>query len=416
MLLLAIGSRGDVQPLAVLGGALRRQGVDARVVALRDYAELVAREGAGFVGVDATIDDALAATRTAGGRLASGSPAGQAWLLHRWTAAIAPRVADAVLGARRDSDAVVTGVLGRDVATALAEASGHRVATVVFTGQVPTLQPDSYYFQRWFAPWQPYNRWGAALNWRLSTTVGAALGAEVRRRLGLRQPSARHATRDADRHPTIVAASPTLVPPAPDWPASVHQTGYLAPPERPFAPDAALAAFLAEEAPTFVGFGSLTGSAGHDSLEVLDAAAAASGRRLLTPALPGMTPGPVGERLFAVGPLPHAWLFPRCAAVVHHGGAGSTQEGLRAGVPSAAVPFGVDQPYHAWRLWRLGVGPAPVPIRRLESGTLARLLRDLTEGPDAAAYRARAAELGARVRAEDGVGRTVALLGRLGLA
>ena len=417
MLLLALGSRGDVQPMAALGGALARRGVDARVVALRDYAGLVGEEGAGFVPVDASLADAIDATRTPLGRLATGSAAGQGWLLRRWCGQLAEPVADAVLGAARPGEAVLAGVLARDVATALAEASGgRRVATVVFTGQVPTQQADSHFFRHWFGRSSSWNRWGTHLNWRVSTNLGSALGLEVRRRLGLPAVSGRVATASGDRHPTIVAASPTLVPPASDWPRGVHQTGYLAPRDLPFEPDADLAAFLAGDPPAYVGFGSLTGSSGHASLDVVAEAARRSGRRVVTPVLPGGRPGRVGDHLHAVGPVPFAWLFPRCAAVVHHGGAGTTQEGLRAGVPSAAVPFGVDQPYHAWRLARLGVGPEPVPIRRLGAASLAGLLSLLTEGTASAGFRVRAAELGAAVRAEDGVGRTVALLDRLGLA
>lgn len=99
------------------------------------------------------------------------------------------------------------------------------------------------------------------------------------------------------------------------------------------------------------------------------------------------------------------------AGIVHHGGAGTTYAALRAGVPSVAVPFGVDQPYHAERIHALGVGPRPLPVQRLSAARLAGLLLRLTEGP----YAARAAEMGRLARAEDGLGESVALFDRLGM-
>lgn len=103
------------------------------------------------------------------------------------------------------------------------------------------------------------------------------------------------------------------------------------------------------------------------------------------------------------------------AGVVHHGGAGSSQTGLRAGRPSVAVPFGVDQPYHAARLAALGVGPEPVPFPRLDAPRLTRLIGDLVGGPAAPGFAARARHVGELVRAEDGVGATVRAMRDLGL-
>lgn len=408
VVLLALGSRGDAQPMAVLGGALAQQGTDATVVALRDYADLVERQGARFVPIEAGIADPVESTRGGLGRLAVRHPAGQGWLLADWTRRIAPLVADAVLAAVRPGDTVLSGVLTRPVADALAEGRGCRAATLLFTAQAPTLQRESHFFARYFTRFQPWNRWGVGFNWRVATGLGTAVGAEVRRRLGLpRGPRVDAA------HAAILAASPTLVPPAPDWPAWHHQTGFLAAPERPFTPDSALAAFLAGgEAPVFVGFGSMAGSLGHRSLATIVEAADRAGVRVVTPVVPGDAPGEAAPGVFATGPVPHGWLFGVMAGVVHHGGAGTTHDGLRSGRPSLAIPFGVDQPYHAWRLERLGVGPAPVPITRLRPDRLATRLGELVGTP---AYARRAAEVGEAVRAEDGVGATLALLDRLGL-
>ena len=103
---------------------------------------------------------------------------------------------------------------------------------------------------------------------------------------------------------------------------------------------------------------------------------------------------------FGVASVPHGWLFPQMSAVVHHGGAGTTGAGLRAGVPSIITPFVADQPNWAMRVEALGVGPSPIPFKELTVERLASAIRQATSDQ---AMRRRAAELGERLRAEDGV-------------
>jgi len=112
----------------------------------------------------------------------------------------------------------------------------------------------------------------------------------------------------------------------------------------------------------------------------------------------------------ALDGIAHSWLYPRCSAVVHHGGAGTTAAALRAGVPAVVVPFHGDQPFWARRVHSMGTGPAPIARQRLTAPKLAAALREATTS---AQMRARAAELGTLVRAEDGVARAVASIVRL---
>ena len=113
------------------------------------------------------------------------------------------------------------------------------------------------------------------------------------------------------------------------------------------------------------------------------------------------------EGIFQLDSAPHNWLYPRMAAVVHHGGAGTTAAGLRAGVPAVIVPHMVDQPFWAVRLQQLGVSPAPVPRHKLTAVRLAAAIRSAVSQPT---MRDKAEGLGARVRAEDGVGTAVSLI------
>lgn len=111
-----------------------------------------------------------------------------------------------------------------------------------------------------------------------------------------------------------------------------------------------------------------------------------------------------GDDVFVTTEVPHDWLFPQMAAVVHHGGAGTTGAALTAGVPSVVVPFAVDQPFWASRVVALDVGPRPIPRKRLTSENLGAALRTATTD-DAMARRA--ADLGTRIRAENGVATAV---------
>jgi UDP:flavonoid glycosyltransferase YjiC (YdhE family) len=101
----------------------------------------------------------------------------------------------------------------------------------------------------------------------------------------------------------------------------------------------------------------------------------------------------------AVGSVSHAELFPRVAAVVHHGGAGTTTMAARSGVPQLVVPHGADQFYWGKRVRLLGLGPPPLPRRRLTRERLARLLAQMLDN-EVLAERAR--ELGARLRSRLG--------------
>jgi sterol 3beta-glucosyltransferase len=94
------------------------------------------------------------------------------------------------------------------------------------------------------------------------------------------------------------------------------------------------------------------------------------------------------------------WLFPRVAAVVHHGGAGSTGEGLRAGKPTVVCPFFGDQPFWGRRVYELGVGPRPIPRKRLTAQGLAAAIQTVLTDQ---VMRHRASVLGEKIRIENGV-------------
>lgn len=108
-----------------------------------------------------------------------------------------------------------------------------------------------------------------------------------------------------------------------------------------------------------------------------------------------------------VGSIPHSWLFPKMAAVVHHGGAGTTGAGLRAGIPSIITPFFGDQPFWGHRVYELGVGPKPIPRRQLTVESLAEAVHIAVSDT---VIQKNAVHLGELIRAEDGIARAVAVI------
>jgi UDP:flavonoid glycosyltransferase YjiC (YdhE family) len=113
--------------------------------------------------------------------------------------------------------------------------------------------------------------------------------------------------------------------------------------------------------------------------------------------------------VFYVDDIPHSWLFPRMAAVVHHGGAGTTAAGLRAGVPSLVAPFMLDQYSWAAHVVKLGVGPRMVDAKGLTAEKLARAIHTAVTDT---ALRARAAAFGEKIRAENGLAQAVEIIER----
>ena len=108
---------------------------------------------------------------------------------------------------------------------------------------------------------------------------------------------------------------------------------------------------------------------------IMEALAKSGQRGLLLTGWGGLRTELVPDNVFVVDSAPHSWLFPRMAAVVHHGGAGTTAEGLRAGVPSVIVPFVLDQPFWGARVKALGLGPDPIPQKHLTADRLANAIR-----------------------------------------
>lgn len=111
---------------------------------------------------------------------------------------------------------------------------------------------------------------------------------------------------------------------------------------------------------------------------VLRAACESGQRVLLAAGWGGLAATELPRYAYILKSAPHDWLFPRCAAVIHHGGAGTTAAGLRAGKPTLVCPFFGDQPFWGRRVHELGVGPRPIPQKKINIENLAQAMCQMT--------------------------------------
>jgi sterol 3beta-glucosyltransferase len=207
-------------------------------------------------------------------------------------------------------------------------------------------------------------------------------------------------------HAMLFGVSPSLLPRPADWPTNALVSGQWLPPAADWSPPPALGEFLAaEEPPIYVGFGSMAGFERRSLLREM-VAAIAGRRALFYPGWSCVTQADLPDNFLVVGDTPHTWLFPRTSLAIHHGGAGTTHSAARAGIPSVVVPFAGDQTFWADRLRRAGVAPPSVPAKDLRATTLSRAIMLAQDDRT----RARAAALGAVMRAEDGLRTTVAAI------
>ncbi len=145
----------------------------------------------------------------------------------------------------------------------------------------------------------------------------------------------------------------------------------------------------------------------HLTSMILEALSMSGQRGLLLTGWGGLRTADLPDHVIVLDSAPHSWLFPRMAAVVHHGGAGTTAEGLRAGIPSVITPFVFDQYFWGARIKALGLGPAPIPQKKLSAESLAKAIHLAVNDPG---IRQRARSTGESIRAEDGAANAVKIV------
>lgn len=411
IVMMTYGSRGDVQPYVALGVGLKGAGYEVHLAAPAVFADFVTGYGLSFVPLAGDPADlARALVDEAGLNMVKTFRE-----VYRHALPLGVEVYQQVRAAGRDADAIIYNFLltvpGHEIAheRGVPEFYAQMYPLFVPTGEMPS-------------PLFPPTSLGAAYNrlthhlfseffWGINHT-----SYNVIRRTAAAQsvdlpPLSGWAFHDRDQPPvSLFCWSPHVIPRPTDWPATAHVTGFWTlPAGADWTPPADLLAFLeGGSPPVYVGFGSVVTADVKPLTDlVLEAVAQAGVRAVLLGGWAGLGGENLPETVFPLDAAPHDWLFPRMAAVVHHGGAGTTAAGLRAGVPSILVPFSSDQAYWGRLVRDLGVGPGAIPRTQLTADRLAYALRvAVGHGP----LRERAADLGQRIRAEDGVSAAVRIV------
>jgi len=210
--------------------------------------------------------------------------------------------------------------------------------------------------------------------------------------------------------PLLLACSPTVIPRPGDWSSPrIHIPGYFFLDSLDIhQPSAELDDFLAAgEPPVCVTFGStIHRNAERIYRSVFEALVKTQNRAIILSGWSDMGSLDLPDDILLMDSAPHDWLLPRCKAVIHHGGAGTTAAGLRSGIPNLVVSFAADQPFWGARVHAIGAGPLPIPVKKL---TVEKLVGALAEA-DEDALRNSAQAVGRKIRAEDGVGNSVKII------
>jgi sterol 3beta-glucosyltransferase len=407
IVILTAGTRGDVEPFVALGLGLARAGHDVTLAAPAMLTGLGTARGLRVAPID---DGLLRLKDTEPGQAALGGEGrgGGKLALIRQVKPLLRRMIDDGWAAAQHAEAIMfhpKALAGLHVAEKLG-------VPAFLALPVPMLTPTRAFpfplFTRSLG--HLLNRWSFHLARLISAPYAGMINAWRREVLGL-LPRGRFAV-DTHRDdgmpvPVLYPCSPALVPPPVDYPQHVVLTGAWSLDADPtWTPPPALEAFLTTgPPPVYIGFGSMpTARAQRLMGIVLDAVARAGVRALLAGSWGVLAGEGLPAGVHVIDAAPHAWLFPRMAAVVHHGGAGTTHVGLRAGKPTVVVPFFGDQPFWGERVHVAGCGPRPIPLRALTAKKLADAIRQAVGD---GAMRERAAAMAARMRAEDGVARAI---------
>ena len=408
--IITFGSLGDVQPYVALGVGLQMSGHTVRIATHSIYETLIRARGLDFSAVDGDPRDML------------GTEMGHRWLsrghngigfmrgLMRVAKPLMRQILTQCWNACQATEAIAVSLLG--------SYAGYHIAEKL---KVPL-------FLAYYLPVSPTRAFPSALV-GTEISLGTSFNLLTHHLAGQvfwqpLQPSLNKLRRElldlsplpfrgiagevnAGRWPILYGYSPAVIPKPPEWGHHIHVTGYwfLDTPTA-WRPPPDLTAFLeAGQPPVYIGFGSMSSRDPEATTGlVLKALARAGQRGVLLTGWGGLSQSDLPDDVFKIESIPHEWLFPRMTAVVHHGGAGTTGAGLRAGVPSAIIPFFADQPFWGAQVYKSGAGPRPIPRRQLTVDNLAKAIREATSDKS---MQHRAAMLGKRIRAEAGVERAV---------
>ncbi len=404
--MLSVGTEGDVRPFVALGQRINEAGHRALIVTGAAHTALVERGGVQLVAINADSGRILQRNR----KLLDGRNSPLFWRKVRRAYRLSTKSwMVRTLEATEGADLIVSAWINAPLAQAVAEKHGVPFVAVAFMPVTPSRSIPAL----WPSPVRPrpsalnlVAHHAARLLFRRAHSPRARA---MRRSLGL--PGR------APPHPIIYAFSPHVLPPPPDW-ANVDcaVVGFWTAPGDPdWKPPGALLDFLAAgPIPIYVGFGSMVGTHPRAFTQMIIEAVREAGRRAILAtgwgAMSGSELGP-SDDIFVLDRAPHDWLFGHVDLAVHHGGAGTLASAARAALPQVIVPFVLDQPFWAWQANKIGISPMVLDQRTITADSLADAIRRAGADP----IRTAARVLASRLKDEDGIGNTLAVLRGWGL-
>lgn len=390
--LVTVGTRGDVQPMLALGKTLQQRGHTVKIAAPPNFAEWITDHGFAFAPVGAdkkqylqNNPDALSASPIASYRFGK----------HFFGSQLPLHVRD-IEAACEGTDAIVWAGLAI-AATIVAERMKLPILNVFYSscllpsGQHPPPSSPRHGLPSWV------NRLLWSANGFFANLVVGGLFNDARAKVGLPPVKFSDLMPKGDH---VIAADPLLFPHDPQWGANVRRGAFIFY-DDPRPLDPALEAWLDDgEPPVFIGFGSMSGPGTQRIEKILHEALSATGRRcLIGSGWAGLGKRNLPAHWRAVDDVSHQRLFPRMAAVVHHGGSGTTANVLRAGVPQVVLPLILDQHHHAHCLWQAGLTARPVAMEDITAPQLADAIQAAMAVPPQARQ-----EIARRLQQSNGAG------------
>jgi len=414
--ILALGSRGDVQPYIPLGKGLQSAGHSVRIATFKAFSPLVLTAGLDFFPLqgdarallDTAMSEGLLDGRTNVFKYIQAIRKSYAFLADTL-------VEDLSSDVLHDSELILNQLPAYIFGSDLAEYLDIPWAVVSVIPLVRTRSHPMFGFPRQLS-WLPgYNALTYCIGEQL---VWAMFGKAINRwrtgELGLaKRPSfGDFNSVFRSKVPVLNGFSAHVVQRPSDWGEQVHITGWWHPEDLDWKPPDRLCKFLEEgDKPVFLGYGSIPVNDPEQITSILVEAVQRVGARAIIHAGWAGLGDELPDEFLSIDYAPYDWLFERMAAVVHHGGSGTSGLAFRSGVPSLVVPFGFDQYYWGDRGAELGVSPELLPFKELNVDDLADRIHAAVSDKSMAEQ---AESLGKKLRAENGVERAVEIINMIG--
>ncbi len=397
--ILALGSRGDVQPYAVLGNGLKSAGHQIRFITFESFASLIIELGLDFHPIPG---NAQAVVADGGANML-----GLVRSFTRLAKGYAQSLSDSHLG---ETDIIINQLPGGLYGFDLAEKYN---LPMILASVIPLARTNTMPLMGFpNLPLPGYNRMTYSVGEKVLWQMFRSVINEWRTKTLKLPPLPLKGYFDqlgTQKFPILNGFSENVVPRPADWNEHIHITGYWFAEETHWKPPDELLRFLgAGKPPVFIGFGSMPVKNPRRTTEIiLEALKRSRQRGILHSGWGGLGEISLPDTVFKIGYAPYDWLFPRMSMIFHHGGSGTTAYALRSGVPSCTIPFLFDQFYWGKRSADLGVGPQPIPFIKI---TVEKLNQAIQAGTYASGIQQSATGLGKKIRSENGIRAAVNLI------